>query len=194
MGDTVQLPSQSLWGEIKRIGIRASVIRTWEGGEVIVPNGQLISESVTNWTLSDRNRRIEVNVGVEYGTDAQQVIELLLEVARNHPRVLAEPESRAFFTDFGDSALLFLLRTWIPDFGEGFSVRSELAVEIQRALAEAGIGVPFPQRDLHLRSVSESAAAGLGRGGEAGHPAPPAELAEHAAPGARSDAAERPVR
>jgi len=106
-----------------------------------------------------------VNVGVEYGTEAQRVIDLLLEVARNHPRVLAEPEPRAFFTDFGDSALLFLLRTWIPDFQGGFAVRSELAVEIQRALAEAGIGVPFPQRVLHLRSVSESAAAGLGRGG-----------------------------
>jgi small-conductance mechanosensitive channel len=164
VGDVVQIPSQDLWGEIRRIGIRASVIRTWEGGEVIVPNGHLISESVTNWTLSDRQRRVEVTVGVEYGTEAQRVIDLLLEVARNHPQVLAEPEPRAFFTDFGDSALLFLLRTWIPDFQGGFSVRSELAVEIQRALAEAGIGVPFPQRDLHLRSVSESAAAELGRG------------------------------
>jgi small-conductance mechanosensitive channel len=164
VGDTVQLPSQDLWGEIRRIGIRASVIRTWEGGEVIVPNGQLISESVTNWTLSDRHRRVEVNVGVEYGTDAQRVIDLLLEVGRNHPNVLGEPEPRAFFTGFGDSALLFLLRTWIRDFADGFSVRSDLAVKIQRALAEAGIGVPFPQRDLHLRSVSESAVADLGRG------------------------------
>jgi small-conductance mechanosensitive channel len=170
------------------------VIRTWEGGEVIVPNGQLISESVTNWTLSDRHRRVEVDVGVEYGTEAQRVIDLLMEVARNHPRVLADPEPRAFFMGFGDSALLFRLRTWIPDFQGGFAVRSDLAVEIQRALAEAGIGVPFPQRDLHLRTVSESAAAGLGRGGEAGHPGSPAESAEHAAPGARSDAEERPVR
>jgi small-conductance mechanosensitive channel len=165
VGDTVQLPSQNLWGEIRRIGIRASVIRTWEGGEVIVPNGQLVSESVTNWTLSDRHRRVEVSVGVEYGTEAQRVIDLLLEVGRNHPNVLAEPEPRAFFTGFGDSALLFLLRTWIRDFADGFTVRSDLAVEIQRALAEASIGVPFPQRDLHLRSVSESAAADLGRGG-----------------------------
>jgi small-conductance mechanosensitive channel len=165
VGDVVELPSQNLWGEIKRIGIRASVIRAWEGGEVIVPNGQLISESVTNWTLSDRHRRVEVDVGVEYGTEAQRVIDLLMEVARNHPRVLADPEPGAFFMGFGDSALLFRLRTWIPEFQGGFAVRSDLAVEIQRALAEAGIGVPFPQRDLHLRSVSESAAAGLGRGG-----------------------------
>jgi small-conductance mechanosensitive channel len=138
------------------------VIRTWEGGEVIVPNGQLVSESVTNWTLSDRHRRVEVEVGVEYGTDAQRVIDLLIGVAREHPRVMTDPEPRAFFTGFGDSALLFLLRAWIPDFQEGYSVRSELAVATQRALAEAGISVPFPQRDLHLRSVSESAAAGLG--------------------------------
>jgi len=167
VGDVVQLPSQDLWGEIRRIGIRASVIRTWEGGEVIVPNGQLVSESVTNWTLSDRHRRVEVEVGVEYGTEAQRVIDLLLGVARGHPRVLAEPEPRAFFTGFGDSALLFLLRAWIRDFQEGYAVRSELAVAIQRALAEAGISVPFPQRDLHLRSVSESAASGLARAGEA---------------------------
>jgi small-conductance mechanosensitive channel len=160
------------------------VIRTWEGGEVIVPNGQLVSESVTNWTLSDRQRRVEVNVGVEYGTEAQRVIDLLVELARDHPNVLAEPEPRAFFTGFGDSALLFLLRTWIRDFADGFSVRSDLAVAIQRALAEAGIGVPFPQRDLHLRSVSESAAAGLGRGGEAAHPGSPADSRQHGAPDA----------
>jgi small-conductance mechanosensitive channel len=162
VGDVVQLMSQDLWGEIRRIGIRASVIHTFDGAEVIVPNGQLVSEAVTNWTLSDRHRRVEVNVGVEYGTDAQRVIDLLLEVARSHPNLLETPPPRAFFLSFGDSALTFVLRGWIPDFNDGFTVRSELAVAVQRALAEAGIGVPFPQRDLHLRTVSPTAASELG--------------------------------
>jgi small-conductance mechanosensitive channel len=103
-----------------------------------------------------------VNVGVEYGTDAQRVIDLLLEVARSNPNVLDAPPPRALFVSFGDSALLFLLRAWIPDFNDGFTVRSELNVAVQRALREANIGVPFPQRDLHLRTVSPTAASGLG--------------------------------
>jgi small-conductance mechanosensitive channel len=162
VGDVVQVMSQNLWGEIRRIGIRASVIHTWDGAEVIVPNGQLISDSVTNWTLSDRHRRVEVNVGVEYGTDAQRVIDLLLEVAHSHPSVLETPPPRAFFLSFGDSALLFVLRGWIADFNDGYMVRSELGVAVQRALAEAEIGVPFPQRDLHLRTVSPTAVSELG--------------------------------
>jgi small-conductance mechanosensitive channel len=162
VGDVVQLASQDLWGEIRRIGIRASVIRTWEGAEVVVPNGQLVSDTVTNWTLSDRHRRVDVKVGVEYGTDAQRVIDLLLEVAQSHPRVLETPPPRAFFLSFGDSALEFVLRAWIADFDTGYSIRSELGVAVQRALAEAGISVPFPQRDLHLRTVSPSAASDLG--------------------------------
>jgi small-conductance mechanosensitive channel len=169
VGDVVQLMSQNLWGEIRRIGIRASVIHTFDGAEVIVPNGQLISDAVTNWTLSDRRRRVEVNVGVEYGTDAQRVIDLLLEVANSHPSVIEGPPPRAFFLGFGDSALTFVLRGWIADFNDGYTVRSELGVAVQRALAEAGIGVPFPQRDLHLRTVSPTAASELGL---TGTPAP----------------------
>jgi small-conductance mechanosensitive channel len=161
VGDVVQLASQNLWGEVRRIGIRASVIHTWDGAEVVVPNGQLISDAVTNWTLSDRHRRVEVNVGVEYGTEAQRVIDLLLEVAGSHPSVLETPPPRAFFLNFGDSALEFVLRGWIANFDDGYQVRSDLGVAVQCALAEAGISVPFPQRDLHLRTVSPTAASEL---------------------------------
>ncbi|MBW2269326.1 MAG: mechanosensitive ion channel [Deltaproteobacteria bacterium] len=167
VGDTVQIESQNLWGEIRRIGIRASVIRTWEGAEVIVPNGQLISDAVTNWTLSDRRRRVEVDVGVEYGTDAQRVLDLLVEVAREHSGVLADPKPMALFLGFGDSSLDFRLRAWIDEFDQGFAVRSALAVAIQRALADADISVPFPQRDLHLRTVSPDAAPESALAGEA---------------------------
>jgi small-conductance mechanosensitive channel len=160
VGDSVELPD--VWGDMKRIGIRASVIRTFDGAEVIVPNGMLISDKVTNWTLSDRRRRVEVNVGVRYGTPAQRVIDLLVGVAKANPRVMADPEPCAYFVNFGDSALEFMLRVWIETSDRGYETRSEIAVAIQEALEKARIGVPFPQRDLHLISVSPSAASDLG--------------------------------
>jgi len=160
VGDTVQLPD--VWGAMKHIGIRASVIRTFDGADVIVPNGMLISDKVTNWTYADTSRRIEIDVGVDYGTPARRVIELLVAVAKANPNVNSHPEPRAYFVDFGDSSLDFKLRVWIGHFDDGYSIRSDLAVAIQEALKEADIGVPFPQRDLHLVSVSPAAAAGLG--------------------------------
>ena len=147
---------------MKRIGMRASVIHTFDGAEIIVPNGMLVSEMVTNWTLSDRHRRIEVNVGVRYGTPAQKVIDLLLGVAKANPRVMADPEPGAYFLNFGDSALEFMLRAWLETSRLGYQARSELAVAIQEALEQAGIEVPFPQRDLHLVSVNPKAASDLG--------------------------------
>jgi small-conductance mechanosensitive channel len=159
VGDIVEMPD--IWGEVKRIGIRASVIRKFDGAEVIVPNSMLISEKVTNWTLSDKQRRMEFDVGIEYGTPAQSVIDLLLGVAKANPKVLSTPPSRAFFVNFGDSALEFKLQAWVS-FDEGLSTRSALAVAIQEALKQAGISVPFPQRDLHLVSVSQNAASNLG--------------------------------
>ena len=110
VGDTIEFSDTS--GTMQRIGIRASLIRTFDGAEVIVPNGILLSDSVTNWTLSDRRRRIDLDVGVEYGTPAQRVIDLLVGVAKANPKVIPDPEPRAFFENFGDSSLDFKLRAW----------------------------------------------------------------------------------
>jgi small-conductance mechanosensitive channel len=162
VGDAVELHSENLLGEIRRIGIRASVLRTFDGAEVVVPNGRLVADLVRNWTLSDRRRRVELTVGVEYGTDAQRVIDLLLDVANTNELVLSDPGAMAFFTNFGDSALEFQLRVWIADLDNRYLVRSQLSVAIQQRLAAEGIGVPFPQRDLHLRSVSPGAASAIG--------------------------------
>jgi small-conductance mechanosensitive channel len=150
-GDTVEVGG--VLGDVKRIGIRSSTIRTVTGAEVLVPNANLVSDQVTNWTLSDRRRRIEIDVGVIYGTEGEQVIKLLLDVAHENDKVLTDPEPLALFMGFGDSSLDFRLRAWVSDFNLGMQVRSDLAVAIQRALKEAEIEVPFPQRDLHLRSV-----------------------------------------
>ena len=165
VGDTIEFSGNS--GTMQRIGIRASLIRTFDGAEVIVPNGTLISESVTNWTLSDRRRRIDLTVGVEYGTPAQRVIDLLVEVAKANPKVISDPEPQAFFENFGDSSLDFRLRAWIDvskgsPAGTSHMILSEIAVAVQQALDEAGIGVPFPQRDLRLISMPPNAASELG--------------------------------
>ncbi|MFV1978167.1 MAG: mechanosensitive ion channel family protein, partial [Myxococcota bacterium] len=151
IGDMVEVGT--LCGEVRRIGARSSTIRTFDGAEVIVPNANLITEPVVNWTLSDRRRRLDLEVGVAYGTDPETVLALLQGVAEAHPAVLETPAAEALFLEFGDSALNFRLRLWIPRFEEGFTIRSQLTVAINAALRDAEIQIPFPQRDLHVRSV-----------------------------------------
>jgi small-conductance mechanosensitive channel len=140
-GDTVQVGQVT--GEVRRIGVRSSTVRTASGAEVIVPNSTLVSDSVTNWTLSDRSRRFEVPIGVAYGTKPATVLTMLKEVAKQHPEVLAHPEPGAFFLGFGDSALNFELRAWVADGGRLAAVKSEVAVALAEALEAAGI---LPQR------------------------------------------------
>jgi len=154
IGDTVQVGANT--GEVKEIGIRASVIRTLEGAEVIVPNSELITQDVINWTRTGTRRRIEVAVGVAYGNDPAKVIELLTDVALQHPDVRGNPKPFALFNGFGDSSLDFVLRAW-TDSLDWHIVRSDVAVAVASTLKEAGIEIPFPQRDLHLRSVDADA-------------------------------------
>jgi small-conductance mechanosensitive channel len=118
---------------------------------IIVPNSDLISAEVVNWSYFNDRRRTEIPVSVAYGTDPGKVIELLLQVASNHPEVSETPPPGAFFIEFGDSSLDFFLRIWTPT-ETCVRITSELRVGIAQALAEAGIEIPFPQRDLHLRS------------------------------------------
>jgi potassium efflux system protein len=164
VGDVVQLPGGAIFGRVLEIGMRAALVRNWDGAEVIVPNSDLVSGAVTNWTLSDQLRRIELPVGVAYGTDPERVVELLLEVARGHGDVVEEPPPQALFQGFGESSLNFLLRAWSDAvYDRTLAIRSELALATHRALSEAGITIPFPQRDLHLASVSAAARAALSR-------------------------------
>jgi small-conductance mechanosensitive channel len=158
-GDLIQL--ETLTGEVRRIGFRATIVRTYEGAEVIVPNASLISKDVVNWTLSDQQRRLSVSVGAAYGTDPDQVKKLLLDVVATHPSVLKAPEPVALFIGFGDSALNFEVRFWTVDADRISIIKSEVTGAINAALAGAGVEIPFPQRDLHLRSVDAPAAARL---------------------------------
>jgi small-conductance mechanosensitive channel len=159
-GDVVEVSGTS--GKVREIGMRATTLTTFEGADVVVPNGTLLSEKLINWTLSDMDRRIDVNVGVAYGTDPRRVLELLEEVARTTPGVAVAPVPNIVFTGFGASALEFSIRAWTNDFGDWVNIRSQLTVRIYEALQGAGIEIPFPQQDLHLRSVSPEAAVRLG--------------------------------
>ncbi len=151
VGDRVQI--DDLFGIITTIGIRASKLRTFDGSDVIVPNGEFISARVTNWTLSDRKRRIILPVRVAYGTKPRRVLEILLQVARGHTEVLEDPAPESLFRSFGTSSLDFELRAWTE--GDFLAVMSDLAVATEEAFAAAGIQIPFPQRDLHVRNVAE---------------------------------------
>jgi small-conductance mechanosensitive channel len=159
IGDQVQVGT--LVGRVESIGIRATVPRTAQGSEVIVPNADLITKEVTNWTLSDRLRRIEITVGVAYGTDPQGVIDLLSAAARGHADVLAQPAPVVLFQRFGESSLDFALRFWTTNDDRWLSVESEVRVAVCRALDAAGIAIPFPQRDLHLVSVDPAVRGAL---------------------------------
>ena len=148
VGDIVEVGNLS--GEVVRIGIRASIVRTGNGAEMIVPNAQLVTERVTNWTLSDRTRRIDLCVGVDYASPPEKVVEVLEAVARAHPQIMQSPAPRAVFTAFGDSSINFELRAWTNRFDRWPTIRTELAAAVYGALPAAGMTFPFPQREVRL--------------------------------------------
>jgi small-conductance mechanosensitive channel len=150
IGDAVQV--EELSGRVKRIGIRSSIIKTWDGAEVIVPNGNLISNKLINWTMSDQLRRIDIKVGVAYGTDVNLVMETLLECAKQNESLLTSPAPYVLFNDFAESYLEFELRSWTSNYSDWVEIRSDIRVAIDKAFKEKKIVIPFPQRDLHLKS------------------------------------------
>jgi potassium-dependent mechanosensitive channel len=156
VGDTVDVGG--LVGIVRRIGARSSTVVTFQGAEVIVPNSNLLSNQVINWTLSSQWRRVDVPVRVAYGTDPERVIKLLVGVAESYPGVLLDRPPMAFFMGFGESSLNFELRFWSAWHDTWFQLQSDVTVAVAKALREAGIEIPFPQRDLHLRSIDASMA------------------------------------
>ncbi len=154
-GDIIQIANLNLMGEVKEIGIRASTVRTFDGAEVIVPNGNLISNEMINWTLSDHRKRQEIIVGVAYGTDINKVLEILNKVVAEQDNVLKIPNPLIIFLGFGDSSLDFRVLFW-THFNKGLGTKSNVGVAIDEAFKKANIEIPFPQRDLHLRSVSDT--------------------------------------
>jgi len=169
VGDVIELGGQT--GMVKKLGLRATVVQTFDQAEVVVPNTDLISNQVTNWTLADRRIRFTIPVGVAYGSDIALVMKTLAEIAKENPRVLKDPAPQVLFSALGASSLDFDFRVWLSDYNDRRRVQSELLVEIDRRCRELKIEIPFPQSDLHLRSVDQSAAASLQTSGIRARPA-----------------------
>lgn len=150
IGDTIEVGSRV--GTVKEVGIRSSKIKGYDGSEVIIPNGDLLSEHLINWTLTDKNRRVELFIGVAYGSDIDLVKEILLSVMERDG-ILKEPAPAVYLQDFADSAVEFRLLFWVGDINTWIVVRSQIMTAVYKEFAKHGVEIPFPQRDLHLKTM-----------------------------------------
>jgi small-conductance mechanosensitive channel len=151
MGDRVEMTG--VLGDVIRIAARSTWIRTNDNVVIIVPNSDFINNSVTNWTANDANVRINMPVGVSYSADPEIVRKIMLAAADTHPQVLKEPAPDVIFTDYGDNSINFMLRVWTSQHAHTPAVlKSDLYFSLFKTFGEQGIELPFPQRDLHIRS------------------------------------------
>jgi potassium efflux system protein len=148
VGDIVTMGDKE--GTVTKIRIRATTIRDWDGRELLVPNKEFITGRLLNWTLSDTQTRIVINVGVAYGSNVEQALKILDDCVRSHPRTLKDPTPLIVFENFGQNSLELSARCFLDSPDQRLSVMTELRTTINRAFAEAGITIAFPQRDVHL--------------------------------------------
>ncbi|MFT4862208.1 MAG: small-conductance mechanosensitive channel [Pseudohongiellaceae bacterium] len=150
--DLVEL-SDGTFGFIRKARARFTLIETLDGKEILVPNEDLITSRVINWTYSSNKGRVEVNVGVSYGSDLHLAQSLIVEAALAHPRCIDDPAPKCFLREFGDSSINFILHFWVSDVTEGrWEPQSDVMFGIWEKFKANNIEIPFPQRDLHLRS------------------------------------------
>jgi small-conductance mechanosensitive channel len=151
LGDRVEVSGVA--GIITKIKLRSTVVVTNDNISIIVPNSEFISSPVTNWSHGDPKVRLRLAIGVAYGSDVEKLERLMVEVALAHPATLKDPAPRLFFVGFGESSLDFELGVWTSDMiARPLSYRSDLFYAIERSLRQNKIEIPFPQRDLHIRS------------------------------------------
>ena len=154
VGDTIEI--NGLWAKVLKINVRATVVQTYDNASVIIPNSELISQQVTNWSFKDKRMRRHLEVGVAYGSDIDLVEKTLFDIVTIHKKVLKHPEPQVLFIDHADSALIFRLRFWV-NIDDYWSAPSEIRREIDRRFRKQKIEIAFPQRDIHIRStVTES--------------------------------------
>ncbi len=151
IGDTVTMGDLS--GTVTRMRIRATTITDWDNKEQVIPNQKFITDPFINWTLSDTITRVVIPVGVAYGTDTEKALRVITEVVESHEEVLKEPRPTIFFLEFGESSLNFEIRVFVRERLRRLPLIHDLHMMLDKALRDAGIEIPFPQRDLHFRSA-----------------------------------------
>lgn len=153
VGDRLEV--NDVWGDVKRINLRTTLIETPDKISIIVPNSKLLENEVVNYSYGDPKIRLRIPVGIAYGSDCKKAADLLVQVALENDRVLNDPKPKTWFREFGDSSLNFMLLCWIPNAVNKFDITSELNHAIDAIFRENGVEIPFPQRDLHLRSAQD---------------------------------------
>ncbi|WP_133557948.1 mechanosensitive ion channel family protein [Pedobacter duraquae] len=148
IGDLIEIGTRS--GTVKSMGIRASKIATSDGSEVIVPNGDLLSQHLVNWTLSDKHRRVELIIGVTYGSDLNRVLALLRGIVDTRDDIMHDPAAMVLIHNFGPSSVDFRILFWVPEIGNWLTLKSQVLSDIYEVFYREGIEMPFPQTDVHL--------------------------------------------
>jgi len=169
VGDLITVGDAS--GKVMRIRIRATTIRDFEQKELLIPNKELITGRLLNWTLSDEMTRILIQVGIAYGSDVDKAMELLLELAHEDERVLEEPPPGVVFDQFADSSLNLAFRVFVGTLADRLPVMTDMHRKIHRRFAEEGITIAFPQRDVHIHPGDMQAAMLGGKGSNDDAPA-----------------------
>lgn len=152
LDDIIEIGTET--GKMKSIGIRSSVVTTWDGADIIIPNGDLLSKNLTNWTMGSSKRRYEIPANVAYGTNLKFAKSILREVMEQHPLILKNPEPMIWATHFNDSSIDFVIKYWVPHFNYGNDVKSDLIIAIDEAFKSNNIVIPFPQRDIHVQTLA----------------------------------------
>lgn len=153
-GDTIEIDGS--WAEVKKIGLRSTKVQTFDQSDLIIPNANLIYNNITNWTLTNKRKRIKIVIGAAYGSNVALIIKTLKEVGNANPDLVKSYKPIVLFLDFSDSSLRFEFRVYAKNAVDAIQVESDLRQEIDRRFREANITIAFPQRDLHLRSVDPS--------------------------------------
>jgi len=154
VGDVVEIGTRT--GVMKSIGFRSSVLYTRDGADVVIPNGDLLNQHLVNWTLANISRRIEILVGVAYGTDLKNVKEILKNLVTKDERILQSPTPDVLIKEFANSAINIQVFFWVRNVREGLAVKSDVISAIDVAFKENNIVIPFPQQDVHIHAVSNN--------------------------------------
>jgi len=154
VGDIIEISGQG--GTVKSIGFRSSVLSKWEGPDVVIPNGDLLSAHLINWTLAGSKRQMDILVGVAYGTNLEKAKQIIMELIIINKRIHNNPQPGILFQNFGPSAIDIKVVFWVRDYKDGAGVKSEMIVAIDTAFRANDIVIPFPQQDTYVHEMPQA--------------------------------------